>query len=136
MTDDPPQVINFIPQQEVWVIERFGKFHRTAEAGIQIVVPILESIAYAQSLKEMTMDVPSQSGITSDNVTLTIDGVLYIKVVDPYRASYGIEDYIYAVSQLAQTTMRSELGKLTLDKIFQERETLNQQIVGNYQRLL
>lgn len=114
----------------MWVIERFGKFHRTAEAGIQIVVPILESIAYAQSLKEMTMDVPSQSGITSDNVTLTIDGVLYIKVVDPYRASYGIEDYIYAVSQLAQTTMRSELGKLTLDKIFQERETLNQQIVA------
>ena len=76
------------------------------------------------------MDVPSQSGITSDNVTLSIDGVLYIKVVDPYSASYGIEDYIYAVSQLAQTTMRSEIGKLTLDKIFQERETLNQQIVG------
>ena len=78
------------------------------------------------------MDVPSQSGITSDNVTLSIDGVLYIKVVDPYSASYGIEDYIYAVSQLAQTTMRSEIGKLTLDKIFQEREALNLQIVGKY----
>ena len=124
------QVINFVPQQEVWVIERFGKFHRTAEAGIQLVIPVLEQIAYQQSLKEMAMDVPSQSGITSDNVTLSIDGVLYIKVVDPYSASYGIEDYIYAVSQLAQTTMRSEIGKLTLDKIFQEREALNQQIVG------
>ena len=126
------QVINFVPQQEVWVIERFGKFHRTAEAGIQLVVPFLEQIAYQQSLKEMAMDVPSQSGITSDNVTLSIDGVLYIKVVDPYSASYGIEDYIYAVSQLAQTTMRSEIGKLTLDKIFQEREALNLQIVGKY----
>ncbi|KAL5258813.1 hypothetical protein ACHWQZ_G009318 [Mnemiopsis leidyi] len=123
-------VINFVPQQEVWVIERFGKFHRTAEAGIQLVVPFLEQIAYQQSLKEMAMDVPSQSGITSDNVTLSIDGVLYIKVVDPYSASYGIEDYIYAVSQLAQTTMRSEIGKLTLDKIFQEREALNLQIVA------
>ena len=88
------QVINFVPQQEVWVIERMGKFHRTAEAGIQIVIPLLEQIAYHQSLKEMAMDVPSQSGITSDNVTLSIDGVLYIKVIDPYSASYGIEDYI------------------------------------------
>jgi len=123
-------VINFVPQQEVWVVERFGKFHRTAEAGIQVVIPIFEKIAYYQSLKEMAMDVPSQSGITSDNVTLSIDGVLYMKVIDPYSASYGIEDYIYAVSQLAQTTMRSEIGKLTLDKIFQERETLNNQIVA------
>ena len=80
------------------------------------------------------MDVPSQSGITSDNVTLSIDGVLYIKVVDPYKASYGIENYVFAVSQLAQTTMRSELGKLTLDKIFQERETLNAAIVGVFYR--
>lgn len=101
-----------------------------AEAGIQIVLPVLEQIAYHQSLKEMAMDVPSQSGITSDNVTLSIDGVLYMKVIDAYQASYGIEDYIYAVSQLAQTTMRSEIGKLTLDKIFQERETLNLQIVA------
>lgn len=123
-------VVNFVPQQEVWVIERFGKFHRMAEAGIQIVLPVLEQIAYHQSLKEMAMDVPSQSGITSDNVTLSIDGVLYMKVIDAYQASYGIEDYIYAVSQLAQTTMRSEIGKLTLDKIFQERETLNLQIVA------
>ena len=101
-----------------------------AEAGVQIVLPFLEKIAYSQSLKEMAMDVPSQSGITSDNVTLSIDGVLYVKVIDPHKASYGIEDYIYAVSQLAQTTMRSEIGKLSLDKIFQERETLNAQIVG------
>lgn len=123
-------IINFVPQQEVWIIERFGKFHRTCEAGLQVVVPFLENISYCQSLKEMAMDVPSQSGITSDNVTLTIDGVLYIKVIDPESASYGIEDYIYAVSQLAQTTMRSEIGKLTLDKIFQEREMLNSQIVA------
>eukprot|EP00116_Pleurobrachia_bachei_P007919 sb/3468181/ len=123
--------INFVPQQEMWVIERFGKYHRMAEAGINIVVPIVESIAYKKTLKEMAMDVPSQSGITSDNVTLNIDGVLYIKVVDPYKASYGIVDHTYAISQLAQTTMRSEIGKITLDKIFQERETLNANIVAS-----
>lgn len=122
-------VLNFVPQQEAWVIERFGKYHRIQEAGIAWVVPFLEQIAYVQSLKEMAIDVPSQSGITSDNVTLDIDGVLYVKLTDPHKASYGIEDYFFAVTQLAQTTMRSELGKLTLDKVFQERETLNTKIV-------
>ncbi|XP_046864879.1 stomatin-like protein 2, mitochondrial [Xenia sp. Carnegie-2017] len=123
-------VINFVPQQEAWIIERFGKFSRVLDPGLAILIPFIEQIKYVQSLKEVAVEVPSQSAITLDNVTLQLDGVLYYRVEDPYQASYGVEDCEYAVTQLAQTTMRSELGKITLDKIFQERTSLNANIVN------
>ena len=97
--------------------------------GLNILVPVLDRVKYVQSLKEIAIDVPKQSAITLDNVTLDIDGVLYLKIIDAYRASYGVEDPEFAVTQLAQTTMRSELGKIHLDKVFQERESLNKAIV-------
>ena len=123
-------VINFVPQQEAWVIERFGRFSRVLDPGLAILIPLIEQIKYVQSLKEVATEVPSQSAITLDNVTLQLDGILYYRVEDPYQASYGVEDCEYAVTQLAQTTMRSELGKITLDKIFQERTSLNSNIVN------
>lgn len=122
-------VICFVPQQEAWVVERFGKFHKTLEPGLNIILPVIDSIKYIQSLKEIAIDVPHQSAITSDNVVLNIDGVLYLKVLDANKASYGVEDAEYAVTQLAQTTMRSEIGQITLDNVFKEREVLNQNIV-------
>ncbi|XP_069820955.1 stomatin-like protein 2, mitochondrial isoform X1 [Dendropsophus ebraccatus] len=122
-------VILFVPQQEAWVVERMGRFHRILEPGLNILIPVLDRIRYVQSLKEIVINVPEQSAVTLDNVTLQIDGVLYLRVMDPYRASYGVEDPEYAVTQLAQTTMRSELGKITLDKVFRERESLNSCIV-------
>lgn len=106
-----------------------GKFHRILEPGLNILIPIIDTVKYVQSLKEIAIDVPKQSAITSDNVTLNIDGVLYLRINDPYRASYGVEDPEFAIIQLAQTTMRSELGKISLDKVFQEREGLNVSIV-------
>ncbi|XP_048584216.1 stomatin-like protein 2, mitochondrial [Nematostella vectensis] len=123
-------VIKFVPQQEAWVIERFGKFNRILSPGLAILIPIIDEIKYVQSLKEMAIEIPSQSAITLDNVTLHLDGVLYLRVVDPYKASYGVEDPEFAVTQLAQTTMRSELGKISLDNVFQERDTLNHNIVA------
>ncbi|XP_028604217.2 stomatin-like protein 2, mitochondrial isoform X1 [Podarcis muralis] len=122
-------VVLFVPQQEAWVVERMGKFHRILEPGLNFLIPLLDRIRYVQSLKEIVINVPEQSAVTLDNVTLQIDGVLYLRVMDPYKASYGVEDPEYAVTQLAQTTMRSELGKLTLDKVFRERENLNASIV-------
>ncbi|XP_049426738.1 stomatin-like protein 2, mitochondrial [Epinephelus fuscoguttatus] len=122
-------VVLFVPQQEAWVVERMGRFHRMLEPGLNFLIPILDQIRYVQSLKEIVIDIPEQSAVTLDNVTLQIDGVLYLKILDPYKASYGVEDPEYAVTQLAQTTMRSELGKLTLDKVFRERESLNSNIV-------
>ncbi|NXJ15238.1 STML2 protein, partial [Odontophorus gujanensis] len=116
----------FVPQQEAWVVERMGKFHRILEPGLNFLIPLLDRIRYVQSLKEIVINVPEQSAVTLDNVTLQIDGVLYLRVMDPYKASYGVEDPEYAVTQLAQTTMRSELGKLSLDR---ERESLNANIV-------
>ncbi|CAG8548340.1 7121_t:CDS:10 [Paraglomus occultum] len=121
--------INFVPQQEAWIIERFGKFDRLLEPGLAIVIPIVEKIKYVKSLKEICMNIPAQSAITQDNVTLELDGVLYIKVVDPYKASYGVEDAEYAVAQLAQTTMRAEIGQMTLDRTLAERAALNANIV-------
>lgn len=106
-----------------------GKFHRKLEPGLNILLPIMDRVKYVQSLKEIAIDVPKQSAITSDNVTLSIDGVLYLRILDPYLASYGVEDPEFAITQLAQTTMRSELGKMSLDKVFQERECLNVSIV-------
>lgn len=122
-------VIMFVPQQEAWVVERMGKFYRIMEPGLNILVPIIDKVKYVQSLKEIAIDVPKQSAITSDNVTLNIDGVLYLRINDPYLASYGVEDPEFAITQLAQTTMRSELGKISLDKVFRERESLNVGIV-------
>ncbi|XP_026217566.1 stomatin-like protein 2, mitochondrial [Anabas testudineus] len=122
-------VVLFVPQQEAWVVERMGRFHRILEPGLNLLIPILDRIRYVQSLKEIVIDVPEQSAVSLDNVTLQIDGVLYLRILDPFKASYGVEDPEYAVTQLAQTTMRSELGKLTLDKVFRERESLNSNIV-------
>lgn len=121
--------VMFVPQQEAWVVERMGKFHRILEPGVNVLIPILDKVKYVQSLKEIAIDIPSQTAISSDNVTINIDGVLYLRIMDPYKSSYGVEDPEYAVTQLAQTTMRSELGKISLDALFRERENLNLQIV-------
>lgn len=122
-------IVMFVPQQEAWIVERMGKFHRILEPGLNLLWPIVDKIKYVQSLKEIAIDVPKQSAITSDNVTLSIDGVLYLRIIDPYLASYGVEDPEFAITQLAQTTMRSELGQISLDKVFRERESLNVAIV-------
>ncbi|CAG2183633.1 unnamed protein product, partial [Oppiella nova] len=105
----------FVPQQESWIIERMGKFNKILDPGFNVLIPIIDQISYVQSLKELAIDIPQQSAVTADNVTLNIDGVLYLRVVDPYAASYGVEDPEFAITQLAQTTMRSEIGKITLD---------------------
>ena len=124
------QSVRFVPQNTALVVERFGKYRTTMEAGLNLLVPFIDRVAYTQTLKEQAVDVPSQGAITRDNISLVVDGVLYVKVIDPYKASYGVEDYVYAVTQLAQTTMRSEIGKLELDKTFEEREALNTNIVA------
>ncbi len=121
--------IKLVPQQSAWVVERLGRFNQTLHAGLHFIIPFVDRIAYRHSLKESAIDIPSQSAITKDNVTLVIDGILYLKITDPKQASYGVLDARYAITQLAQTTMRSELGKMTLDKTFEERNTLNANIV-------
>lgn len=118
-----------VPEQESVVIERLGKYTKTLEAGFHLLVPFIDSIAYKQNLKEEAIDVDPQICITSDNVQVEVDGILYLKVFDPMKASYGIENYRYAVAQLAKTTMRSEIGKLELDKTFCGREGINDNIV-------
>ncbi|MDJ0832769.1 MAG: paraslipin [Gammaproteobacteria bacterium] len=123
------QSIKFVPQNRAFVVERFGKYNKTMEAGLNFLVPFIDRVGYDRSLKEQAVDVPSQSAITRDNISLVVDGVLYLKVLDPYKASYGVDNYVYAVTQLAQTTMRSEIGKIELDKTFEEREALNASIV-------
>ncbi|WP_434358999.1 paraslipin [Parasalinivibrio latis] len=123
--------VKFVPQNTAVVVERFGKYNKTMEAGLNFLVPLIDRVAYTQTLKEQAYDVPSQSAITRDNISLVVDGVLYIKVIDPFKASYGVDDYIFSVTQLAQTTMRSEVGKLELDKTFEERESLNTAIVSS-----
>ncbi|MDG2406235.1 MAG: paraslipin [Paracoccaceae bacterium] len=122
--------IKFVPHNRTYVIERFGKFRRVQEAGLNFIIPFIDSIAADRSLKEQAVDVPSQSAITKDNISLSVDGVLYFRVLDPYKATYGVDDYTFAVTQLAQTTMRSELGKMELDKTFEERDLLNTNIVA------
>ena len=122
--------IKFVPQNRVFVIERFGKFQSNKEAGLNFILPFVDRISANRSLKEQAVDVPQQSAITKDNISLGVDGVLYFRVVDPYKATYGVDDYLFAVTQLAQTTMRSELGKMELDKTFEERDLLNTSIVS------
>jgi regulator of protease activity HflC (stomatin/prohibitin superfamily) len=123
--------IKFVPQNRAYVVERFGKYHSTKVAGLNFIVPFFDRIAADRSLKEQAIDVPSQGGITKDNISLSVDGVLYFRVLDPYKATYGVDNYVFAVTQLAQTTMRSELGKMELDKTFEERERLNANIVSS-----
>ncbi|VDM53382.1 unnamed protein product [Angiostrongylus costaricensis] len=121
--------INFVPQQEAWVVERMGKFYKILEPGFNVLIPIIDRIRFVQSLREIAIEIPQQGAITLDNVQLQLDGVLYLKVFNPYRASYGVDDPEFAVTQLAQTTMRSEVGKISLDTVFREREQLNVNIV-------
>lgn len=121
--------IKIVPQQEAWIMERLGKFDCVLEPGLTVIIPIIQKIAYKHTLKEQAINVMAQTAISNDNVTLIIDGVLYVKVLDPKAASYGVNDPYNAVIQLAQTTMRSEIGKLKLDKTFEERESLNHAIV-------
>ncbi|KAI8075472.1 uncharacterized protein B0P05DRAFT_547632 [Gilbertella persicaria] len=122
-------IIKFVPQQEAWIVERMGKFHRMLEPGLNMLIPFIDRIRYVKSLKETAIEVPSQSAITQDNVTLELDGVLYFRCVDPFKASYGVEDAEFAITQLAQTTMRAEIGQMTLDRTLAERAHLNANIV-------
>jgi len=119
-----------VPQQSAYVVERLGKYSSTLNAGLHILIPFLDVIRYKHTLKEMAMDIPEQICITRDNVQVGVDGVLYIKVLDAERASYGITDYRFAITQLAQTTLRSDIGKIDLDKTFEERTTINISIVN------
>jgi regulator of protease activity HflC (stomatin/prohibitin superfamily) len=119
-----------IPQQSAYVIERLGKFNRVLHAGISYIIPFVDRIAYRHTLKEQAMDIPEQICITRDNVQVGVDGVIFIQVFDPQMASYGISNYVFSIVQLAQTTMRSEVGKIDLDKTFEERTTINSAIVS------
>ena len=119
-----------VPQKSAYIIEKFGKYHATFEAGFHVLIPLMDRIAYRHSLKEIALDVPPQTCITKDNIAVEVDGILYLQVVDPKMASYGIDNYLFAATQLAQTTMRSIIGKLELDKTFEEREAINSAIVS------
>lgn len=121
--------IKIVPQQEAWIIEKLGRYDRKLEPGLNLLIPYVERVAYKHSLKEAAYDVHEQTAITRDNVTLILDGVVYLRVTDAVGASYGVNDPIYAITQLAQTTMRSEIGKLSMDQTFEERETLNANIL-------
>ncbi|MES2423416.1 MAG: SPFH domain-containing protein [Pseudomonadota bacterium] len=124
------RAIRIVPQQHAWVIERLGKYHGTLTPGLNILVPFVDRVAYKHSLKEIPLDVPSQVCITRDNTQLQVDGILYFQVTDAMRASYGSSNYIAAISQLAQTSLRSVIGKLELDKTFEERAIINSQVVA------
>ncbi|MCA3237893.1 MAG: SPFH domain-containing protein [Curvibacter sp.] len=119
-----------VPQQNAWVVERLGKYHATLTPGLNFIIPFIDKVAYRHSLKEIPLDVPSQVCITRDNTQLQVDGILYFQVTDAMRASYGSSNYIVAVTQLAQTTLRSVIGKLELDKTFEERDMINGQVVS------
>jgi regulator of protease activity HflC (stomatin/prohibitin superfamily) len=119
-----------VPQRSEYIVERLGKYSKSLSAGFHVLVPFLEKIAYKRSLKEEVMDIPSQDCITTDNVSVSIDGLLYIQVIDSKLSAYGIDDYRFAASQLAQTSLRSVIGRIELDRTFEERERLNQQVVS------
>jgi regulator of protease activity HflC (stomatin/prohibitin superfamily) len=118
-----------VPQRSVYIIERLGKFSRALDAGFHILIPFVDKVAYKQNLKEQALDVASQICITKDNIAVEVDGVIYLQVIDPQKASYGIDNYRFAVIQISQTTMRSVIGKMELDKTFEEREAVNATIV-------
>ena len=118
-----------VPQRQVYIVERLGKYSRTLDAGFHILIPFIDKVAYKQNLKEQAIDVASQICITKDNIAVEVDGILYLQVIDPQKASYGIDNYKFAVIQISQTTMRSVIGKMELDKTFEERETVNGSIV-------
>jgi regulator of protease activity HflC (stomatin/prohibitin superfamily) len=122
--------VRVIPQQQAWVVERLGKFHGVLEPGLRVIVPFVDRIQYRHSLKEVPLDVPEQTCITRDNTQLSVDGIIYYQVTDPRLASYGSSDYITAITQLAQTTLRSEIGKMELDRTFESRDEINRQIVA------
>jgi regulator of protease activity HflC (stomatin/prohibitin superfamily) len=124
------RTFKIVPQQQAWVVERLGKYDRTLVPGLKFLIPFVERVAYRHSLKEVPLDVPSQVCITKDNTQLTVDGILYFQVTDPMRASYGSSDYLTAITQLAQTTLRSVIGKMELDKTFEERDLINASVVS------
>ncbi|WP_233863205.1 SPFH domain-containing protein [Paraburkholderia adhaesiva] len=124
------QTIKIVPQQHAWVLERLGRYHATLTPGLSIVLPFVDRVAYKHVLKEIPLDVPSQVCITRDNTQLQVDGVLYFQVTDPMKASYGSSNFVFAITQLSQTTLRSVIGKLELDKTFEERDFINHSIVS------
>ena len=123
------QTIRIVPQRAAFIVEHLGKYSKTLEAGFHILIPFLDKVAYKHTLKEQALDVPPQSCITGDNIAVEVDGIIYLQVIDAKKASYGISRYQFASTQLAQTTMRSVIGKLELDRTFEERETINSAIV-------
>src|SRR5688572_1082313 len=122
--------VRIVPQQNAWVVERLGKFYRVLEPGLNLIVPFLDRVAYKHSLKEVPLDVPEQICITKDNTQLTVDGIIYFQVIDPRLASYGSSDYIQAITQLAQTALRSVIGKMELDRTFESRDEINHTVVS------
>ena len=124
------KTLKIVPQQHAWVIERLGKFDRTLTPGLNVIIPFIDRVAYRHILKEIPLDVTSQVCITRDNTQLTVDGVLYFQVTDPMRASYGSSNYVAAITQLAQTTLRSVIGRMELDKTFEERDVINASVVA------
>lgn len=124
------QGIKIVPQQNAWVIERLGKFHSVLNPGLNFIIPFIDKVAYKHSLKEIPLDTPSQVCITKDNTQLSVDAVLFFQVTDPRRASYGTSNYIVAITQLAQTTLRSVIGRMELDKTFEERDAINSTVVA------
>ena len=124
------RTVKVVPQQSAWIIERLGKYHATLNPGLNFLVPFIDKVAYRHSLKEIPLDVPSQICITRDNTQLQVDGILYFQVTDAMRASYGSSNYVMAITQLAQTTLRSVIGRLELDRTFEERDSINAQVVN------
>ncbi len=122
-------IVKIVPQQTAYIIERFGKFHESLNPGINFVIPFFDKVAYKYTLKEQTFEIPEQVCITRDNVQVIVDGVIFLQVIDPQKAAYGISNYIFSVTQLSQTTMRSEMGKIELDRTFEERTTINRAVV-------
>lgn len=123
------RAVCIVPQQQAWIVERLGKFHKNLDAGLHFVVPFVDVLQYRHSKKEIVLDIPSQICITKDNVSVSVDGVLFFRVIDPIKASYGISNYEIAIIQLAQTTLRSEIGKIDLDRTFEERERVNNSVI-------
>ncbi len=124
------RTFKIVPQQHAWVVEKLGKYDRTLTPGLRFVIPFIERVAYKHSLKEVPLDVPSQVCITKDNTQLQVDGIIYFQVTDPMRASYGSSNYVVAITQLAQTLLRSVIGKMELDKTFEERDAINASVIS------